>query len=256
MTIKDLLKLLYNLSLSINNGKIFLVGGLPRDRVLGITEKTFEDIDLTTGDTSVKQLAVSFAEELKKYFPIVSKQALDGHVSIFLPNFKFDFSSNFIVPDIDNILYKKGILHPTEMQREIYSRDFFCNTLLMSLDLKRIKDLTHQALDDIHHKIIRTCLSPDLTFMYNPNRLIRSVYLSAKLDFDVDPLAVQWIKKNPQYLTKCESKYLAKNIDKALLYNPDRTIYLLNKMNIWNYIPITQALYPYFAKKAISEEIK
>ena len=70
---------------------------------------------------------------LNKKYNITRKVMDDGHSSIFLGNLKIDFSSNFIVGNIDELLNNIGISNPTNMQREIFSRDFTCNSLLMCI---------------------------------------------------------------------------------------------------------------------------
>ncbi len=256
MDTKGLLKLLYNVAIDKGISRPLLIGGLPRDKVLGIIKQSIQDIDITTG-SQTSLLAKEFYTIIKQFFPAVFKTAQDGHSSVFIGSgkntIKIDFSSNFLIPNIEAILQKKGISHPSEMQKEIYSRDFNCNTLLMTLDMKHIKDLTNQGLKDIHSKKINTCLSPDLTLKYNPNRIIRVIYLSSKLDFDVNPNIIEWISQNKEYIVKLDKSYLSKNIDKALQHNADRAIWLINKMDLWGYLPITSKLYPYFAKKSISE---
>lgn len=245
MDIKQILKLLYEVSVSKGLSHPFICGGVPRDRILGIINSHFNDIDITTGSNDVSQLAKEFSIVLKNKIPLITKQNNDGHISIFMKDLKIDFSSNFKIPNISNILLNKNI-EPTELMQELYSRDFFCNTLLMSLDFRKIKDLTGEAIKDINNKLIRTCLSPDLTFRYNTNRIIRVLYLAAKLDFEVSEDIIEWVNKNPTFILKSTSEYNAKNIDKALLKNPIKTIELINKMNIWKYIPITKNLIPYF----------
>jgi len=248
MSLKMLLKLLYEVSIKEGTSPPLIVGGLVRDRVLGNLKKSFNDIDITTGDATVFNLAKAYSIELREHMPLLVKSATDGHVTIYLKDFKIDFSSNFRTPNIDKILKIKGIENPSNIEKELYSRDFFCNTLLMSLDFKRVKDITGEAIKDLENKVIRTCLTPELTFKYNTNRIIRVVYLSAKLGFDVDPKAIEWIKNNPQYILQSEESYLSKNINKSLTLDADRTVYLINKMNMWKYIPITEELAPYYNK--------
>jgi tRNA nucleotidyltransferase/poly(A) polymerase len=256
MSLKLLLTLLDDVATESGTSQPLIVGGLVRDRVLGNLQKSFNDIDITTGDKTVFNLAASYAMELRKQMPILVKNTRPrdhapedpGHISIYLKDFKIDFSSNFRTPNIVQILQIMGIENPTEMKQELYSRDFFCNTLLMSLDFKRVKDITGQGIKDLENKIIRTCLTPNLTFKYNTNRIIRVVYLAAKLGFDVDPKIIEWIKHNPEYIMQSEKSYLSKNINKALSLDADRAVYLINKMNMWKFIPITEALVPYYSK--------
>lgn len=248
MKLKEVLSLIDKLHIHSGTSEVYLCGGIPRDKILGLIGNKITDIDLTTGDKTIKNLAKEVSIELSKKYQIVSKTAADGHTSLYVGDLKLDFSSNFLVPNIDNILLQKGIKNPTDLQKETYSRDFTCNSLLMTIDLKKIKDITGEGFRDIKGKIIRTCLDPDITFKHNTNRIIRVIYLSAKLGFDVDEKIIKWIKENPEYIRKSESSYLSKNIDKALSYNPETVVKLLNETNMWDYIPITENLQPYYQK--------
>src|SRR5271170_496004 len=158
MKLRDLLTLMYKIHTDRGVSLPYVTGGTPRDKLLGIIKKEVSDLDITTGDKTIHNLAVEFALELKKKYTIESKQMDDGHTSVFIGDFKVDFSSNFEAPNIDELLYKKGIKNPSDMQREMFSRDFTCNALLMTLDLKKIKDPTKLGLEDIKKRLLKTCL--------------------------------------------------------------------------------------------------
>lgn len=229
----------------------FIVGGTPRDKVLNKL-KEISDLDITTGDKSIDYLSKELSISLGKKFKLDFRKAVDGHTTIELGNLKMDFSSNLNSPNIDEHLKKIGIVNPTEMQKELFSRDFTCNTLLMTLDLKTITDPTGLAFKDIDAKIIRTCLDPDVT-LREKNRVIRVIYMAAKLGFEIDPNIIAWVKKNPDYLRLTSVKTLEEKLTKAMDYNPDRTLQVLEQMGLSNYVPIAQKLYP---KQNQSNDIK
>lgn len=225
-----------------------ICGGLVRDIVIGHVVAKHSDLDITNGDATIKNLAEEFAVSFGKKYSVKKSVAEDGHVSIYLDNFKIDFSSNFLVPDIDNILSGMGVESATPMQKEIYSRDFTCNALLLSLDLKTVSDPTGRGLEDIKKKVIKTCLDPKLTFAFNVNRIPRIIYMACKLGFEVDPAIISWVRNNPKYVSQCKAKYIAEKIEKAMQYNSERTISLISQMNLWNLIPISVELQPYYQK--------
>jgi len=252
MKLRDLLSLIKKVGDANGIPNCFIVGGTPRDKMLNLLKPDeLNDLDLTTGNKLIHNLATEVNIELKKHYNIEVKKADDGHTSVVFPGnqFKLDFSSNFIIPKINLHLHQLGIKNPTDLDREMFSRDFYCNTLLMTLDLKKIKDPTHQGIKDIKNKIIRTCLDPDTTFRYNTNRIIRVVYLSAKLDFDVDPEIIKWISENKDMVRLSPDGYLKKNLDKAMKKNPERAVAVINATNLWDAIPITEELQPYYAKR-------
>ncbi len=213
----------------------YIVGGIPRDKLLKRHNK-FEDVDITTGDDGVKHLAKEVAVRLNKYVTGYTIMA-DGHARVKFGDLKVDFSSNFMVPGIGYLLKKEGVDDADEMQKEIYSRDFTCNTLLMSMDLKTIKDPTGLAVSDVDSRLIRTCLSPRLTLGYDHKRVVRAVYLAAKLDFNLDPDIVEWIKEHPESVKTVSDDYISKKLFKAMSVNREGTLRLLKELELWELLP-------------------
>lgn len=247
MKLRELLDMMTSISDKIGTSTPMICGGTPRDRYLDHLEN-ISDIDITTGDKSVDYLSQEFALALQKNYNVNRKTMDDGHSTLFIGNLKVDFSSNFNVPNIENILNKQGIVKPTEMQKEMYSRDFTCNALLLSLDLKNLIDPTHKGFKDIKDKIIRTCLDPQTTLTTNKNRVIRAVYLASKLDFDIDPSIINYVAANPQTVKISTDKALSDKLNEAFKRDADKAAYFLGKMNLWHYVPITEVIYPYYMK--------
>jgi tRNA nucleotidyltransferase/poly(A) polymerase len=247
MKLRELLNLIQQTAVDNGIPQPMITGGVPRDKLTGVLKTEIADVDITNGHSSIHNLAQEVSIELKKNYDITIKKMDDGHSSVIFPGdkFKLDFSSHFLIPRIDLYLHQLGIQDPTDMQREAFSRDFYCNTLLLTLDLKKIKDPTHQGIKDIKNKIIRTCLDPNTTFRHNTNRIIRVIYLSAKLDFDVAPEIISWISEHKDMVRLSSDHYLTKNLDKAMAKNQERAVWLINKMGLWDVIPITSALQPY-----------
>lgn len=226
----------------------FICGGTPRDKYLKRLDNV-NDLDITTGDKTVHALAKDVSKVLGSKYQINMKVADDGHVSLNMGDLKIDFSSNFITPGIEKILAAKGIKNPTDMQKELYSRDFTCNALLMSFDLKTIIDPLNQGLKDIKAKKIVCCLDPSITFTSNKNRVVRAIYLAAKLGFEVDEKIIKWVKEHPEVIRFGSEKSLTQKLNKALDYDINKTLRLLTEMNLWNHIPINERLYPYYVKR-------
>lgn len=246
MRLSELLSLIDNVAKSKRISAPFVCGGVPRDRVLQRTND-LTDVDLTTGDKSIHMLAKEIATKLQS--PQVNYVVMpDQHSRITIGDFKLDFSSNFIVPQIDNILSSAGISKPTAMQREVFSRDFTCNSLLMSMDMKNIMDPTGSGVNDIQKKHIKTCLSPAITLGLDNKRIVRILYLAAKLGFEVDEQIIKWVKSNPSSLSNVKQQYLSKKLQKALNYNEETTLKLLDKMGLWSYVPPLPSLLPYMSR--------
>ena len=151
----------------------YIVGGLPRDKVMGKIEN-IDDVDITTGSDKSNYLSKLVYYYISKSFPDASfKEMDDGHSTVHVNNIKLDFSSNFISPQVDVALKKAGIANPTSLQKEMFSRDFTCNTLLMTMDLKKVLDPTTMGIQDIKNKIIRTPLPPEITLGNDNKRIVR-----------------------------------------------------------------------------------
>jgi Poly A polymerase head domain len=231
-----------------------ICGGVARSKAMDLLNRDkkpmdISDLDVTTGDAGVHSLAKLFVTELSKKYEVSSKSMDDGHTSVFIGDFKVDFSSNYIVPNIDKILADRGIKNPSVLQKEMFSRDFTCNSLLLSLDMKKLKDPLKVGINDIKNKIIKTCLDPHTTFTSNTNRIIRVVYLSAKLGFDVDEEIISWITQHRSLVSLSSNQYLSSNLNKAFKYNQERTIEILNKTNLWTVIPVTDQLLPFYKQR-------
>jgi tRNA nucleotidyltransferase/poly(A) polymerase len=200
------------------------------------------DLDITTGDETVHFLSKEVNMMLNRVMKVHYKKGVDGHSSIMLGNLKVDFSSNFNDLHIDEYLKQKGIEKPTPMQKEIYSRDFTINTFLMDFNLKNIQDPTNQGLKDLKNKMINTCLAPEVT-LKEQKRIIRAIYLAAKLDFNISPEIINFIKNNSVINDPAVTEgFLTEKLSKAMSYNANKTLQLLQEMNLKQYIPIAEKL--------------
>jgi len=225
----------------------YICGGTPRDKYLKRVNE-IADLDITTGDGTVDYLSQEFELRLRKTYNVTRKTMSDGHSTIFIGNLKVDFSSNFMVPNIDSYLARLRIHDPSNMQREMFSRDFTCNSLLLDFNLKDVRDPTHMGFKDLDKKIIRTCLPPEVTLTSNRNRVVRAIYLACKLGFHVDDSIIKFVVKNPEVIKISTDKVMIEKLNDAFQRDPDRASFLLTKMNLWNYIPITEKVHPYYMK--------
>lgn len=247
MKLHELLDMMLETSTKIGVAAPMICGGVPRDRFMDRLDN-IADIDVTNGEKTIDYLSQEFYNLLGKKYNVKRTTALDGHSTIFLGSFKMDFSSNFNVPGIEQMLIKQGIKAPTDMQKEMFSRDFTCNALLLDFDLKNVVDPTHQGFKDIKARVIRTCLSPEITLTNSKNRVIRAVYLAAKLDFNLDPAIIAYVQKNPEVVKVSTNKVMIEKMNEAFKRDPDKASHLLTQMNLWNQVPIPEAVVPYYQK--------
>lgn len=244
MKLIDALNLLSQIAKEMGTSTPYICGGTPRDKVMG-RPMVVEDIDLTTGDQSIHILARELARRSGGNY----KEMPDGHSQLILNGLKLDFSTNYIEPGVDSMLINAGLLNPSIMQQELYSRDFTCNSLLMTIDLKKILDPTGLGFQDIQSKILRTCLPAKITLGSDPKRVARVIYMATKLNFNVDQEIIDWVRKNPQSIVPDgNSEYTTKKINQALDYDSNMVVNLINTMGLWSYVPPSERLMPYISQ--------
>lgn len=246
MVLKELLNTIQEIAAKEGLSPPMIVGGMARDKVLNRITK-LPDIDITTGDDDSNYLGRAVAQHYNlegdsyKVFD-------DSHAQAIIAPFKIDFSSNFKAPGIRGMLKKAGMKNPTPMQEELYSRDFTCNAMLLTMDLKTVKDPTGLGMPDIKKKILRTCLPAKIALGESPKRIARVVYLAAKLGFSIDEEIRQWIINNPDRIKEGGDKYNIQKLQQAMKYDESRTVRLLDTMKLWQHVPYMDSLAPHMAR--------
>lgn len=235
MKLSELLSAIEKTANNRGLSKPYIVGGVPRDKLLHRSED-INDVDLTTGDGTIHYLG-RHVSQMVIGSSVSFRTMNDGHSSLKIGDFKLDFASNFKTPGIIGILKRAGISNPTDMLQELYSRDFTCNTALLELDLKTITDPTGLAIPDIKSRILKTCLSPEITMGYNNKRIVRVVYLAGKLGFEVDEELKDWIKENTHLMQNIKPDYITKKLSKGMKYNPHLVVSLLKELGLSEYTP-------------------
>lgn len=238
MKLKELLSIVKTSADENQLSQPFIVGGFPRDMILKKIDD-IRDIDITCGDDSSTKLGPIL---VKKLPGSVLNTFNDGHSRLVYGKISLDFSNNFRIPNIDSILQKEEVEYSKPIYEEVYSRDFTANALLMPTDLSNIVDITNRGITDISKKILDTCLAPEITLHYDPKRIVRVIYLCAKLGFTPSERIIVWTQKNANMLSKVNNFFMKNKINKALVYDKNLTIDLVRKMNLSNYLPKSEAM--------------
>lgn len=161
-------------------GRLYLVGGIVRDRILGLP--TEEDIDIVLeGDAS--QLAdFLFDAGITDHKPVVFPRfgtamvTISGHQVELVSARSESYASDSRKPEVA----------PATLQEDVFRRDFTINTLLENLHTAERLDLTGQGLCDLEKGIIRTPTNPLVTFEDDPLRMLRAVRFAARFGFHID----------------------------------------------------------------------
>jgi len=220
---------------------LYVVGGFPRDIVFdfGVDEET--DLDVTEKNGNAFDLAFFVAAKYGLPDPIIYESSGTALITLESGR-KVEFHNAYYnVPHIVDELFLKKI-EPTPINKDVFSRDFTINTLLLDPKSLRIFDLTEMAIHDIENKILRTPLSPMKGFAVNPKNILRGVRFKAqfglKSDSEYDlavkknlPALIYWLQAHPN------SKMVQSTVEKAFEYNPEIAYEEFDKIGIIKFLP-------------------
>lgn len=232
MELKQLLAIISDLAKIYKIKKPYIVGGVPRDIYLKISNIKTTDIDITTNSNDSLRLGVLLADKINEVFDLSD----DGHITVFSKTYDVDFSSNFVSEDV--VKYLNGKYKGFE---EAFSRDFTINTLHQDLTTGKIYDPTKQGFRDIKNKLIRTPVPPEITLTDDPRRVYRAINLAARYGFRIAPDLVRFVRENKDLFSSKNIKdnYAILKINKALEENEDLTIELLKEMDLFKVAPLS-----------------
>jgi len=167
---------------SQNGYLAYIVGGYPRDSLLGIKTK---DIDICTNAKPVEIMELFDTEAISdvKY----------GSVKVIYKNYKFDVTT--FRKDIKYEDNRKPIKikYIDDLKKDLLRRDFTINTICIDKDGNYVDVLN--AKEDIDNKIIKTVGNPRYRLKEDSLRILRAIRFASILDFDIDEKTRNYIVK-------------------------------------------------------------
>lgn len=170
---------------------VYVVGGYVRDIFL---ERPSNDIDFVTIGSGI-ELAEKVAESLGRrkslsvYANYGTAQVRAGHLELEFVGARRESyhreSRNPIVED--------GTLEDDQNRR-----DFTINAMAICLNSDRYGELVDPfgGVVDLHNRLIRTPLNPDITFSDDPLRMMRAIRFATQLDFTIEAETFEAIIRN------------------------------------------------------------
>ena len=213
------------------DGNTFIAGGYVRDLIL---KNENNDLDIAV---SLPQGGIKLAEFLHKNKiaskPVVFKQF--GTALAIINRHKIEFVMT------RNESYRKGNRKPSTspgtLKEDIYRRDFTINSMIMNIMTGEILDLTGKGIKDLENKIIRATSDPDFIFQDDPLRILRAIRFSNRLDFKIESITAQAMKRDSFELTSISWERKRDEFLKILLSNtPQKGIDLLYEFGLVKYI--------------------
>jgi poly(A) polymerase len=100
-------------------------------------------------------------------------------------------------------------------EQDAFRRDFTVNALFYDIATLSVIDYTG-GLEDLKAHVIRSIGDPNVRFEEDPVRMLRAVVLAARLDFTIDPLAVEAIRRHASLIAKASQARLLEEFYKIL----------------------------------------
>ncbi len=195
-----------------DNLPTYVIGGYVRDSILGRQSK---DIDIVVVGSGI-ELARKVAKEtgpgttlsLFKSFGTAMLKFEDSEIE-FVGARKESYRRESRKPIVEN-----GTLEDDQSRR-----DFTINTLAIGLHKKQYGQLIDpfDGLSDIKNKIIRTPLSPDITFSDDPLRMLRAIRFAARLDFEIEKETLEAIHRNRERTGILSRERITDELNKILM---------------------------------------
>ena len=177
----------------VENIKVYIVGGVVRDLILG---KEIQDIDLMVeGD------GILFAKKLASKIGVKKIVPFEKFGTAFIPNKSIQIevaSSRAEQYDLKSRSPSKIVF--TNLEEDLKRRDFKINAMAVDINPKRYGELydPFNGINNLNKKILCTPLDPDKTFSDDPLRMMRAAYFASKLNFKIDNNCRESIKQNAE----------------------------------------------------------
>ncbi len=208
----------------------YVIGGFVRDFLLERNRKA-TDIDVVTVGSGI-QLAKAVANLLPTK-PKVQIFKTYGTAMLKYQDMDIEFvgaRKESYTEDSRNPQVEAGTLADDQNRR-----DFTINALALSLnehDYGRLLD-PFNGIDDLRNGIIKTPLSPDITYSDDPLRMMRAIRFATQLNFTIEQESLHAITRNAKRLAIITRERIVEELHKILLSDkPSIGFRLLEQTNL------------------------
>lgn len=162
-------------------GRLFLVGGAIRDRILGRAERT--DVDIVVVGDALEVADLLHSAGISDHRPVVYPRF--GTARVQVSGVAIELAS--ARSESYDAASRKPEVRPASLREDVLRRDFTINTLVEDIHHGGVQDLTGMALADLNARLIRTPRSPSRTFADDPLRMLRAIRFAVTLGFAIEP---------------------------------------------------------------------
>lgn len=212
--------------LNSNSFEAFIVGGAVRDYLLGSDSN---DIDITTNAT-YKDICRIFNNVLNEGEKYLSCRVIYDGIEFEITSFRKDISYT-------DHRHPVTVLAPT-LEEDLKRRDFTINALAMNSKYEII-DL-FDGKKDLDNKLIKTIGEANVRFDEDCLRVLRALYFSSKLNFDLDQDILDSFKNN--HIKFLKQEYIKNMIFKMFSLNSKKGLEYIVKYDVLRDFPFWQEL--------------
>lgn len=192
-------------------GRLYLVGGIVRDKVLGLSVE--EDIDIVLEGDAAFLAEFLFNKGVTDYKPVIFPRFGTAMVTVSGQQVELvSARSESYAPES-----RKPDVVPATLFQDALRRDFTINTLMENLHTGEILDLTEKGMIDLKEGIIRTPTDPLITFEDDPLRMLRAIRFAVRFGFRIDDETYTAISRKSHRLKIISKERIRDEFTKMLL---------------------------------------
>ena len=212
--------------LSEHNYESYLVGGYPRDLILG--RKT-NDIDICTSATP--------KEILEIFDDVIVSDMQYGSVVIVYKGCKFDTTTFRKEIKYESNRKPVKIKYIKDIKKDLLRRDFTINTLCIDKDGNLLDILNIRS--DLDNKLLKTVGNPRYRIKEDSLRILRCIRFATILEFDIEKKTYYYLGKYGYLLKKLSMERKKEELDKIFSSkNKERGRRLILDLNLTNVLGI------------------
>ncbi|MBD5207030.1 MAG: HD domain-containing protein [Bacteroidales bacterium] len=191
--------------------EVYVVGGYVRDIFLN---RPSSDIDFVTVGSGV-ELAEKVADALHRR-KALTVYATYGTAQVKSGDLELEFVGarrESYHRESRNPIVEDGTLDDDQKRR-----DFTINAMAICLNKDRFGELVDpfNGIVDLHNRIIRTPLDPDITFSDDPLRMMRAIRFASQLDFTILPETFEAIRRNRERISIITKERINEELSKIM----------------------------------------
>jgi putative nucleotidyltransferase with HDIG domain len=194
-----------------NNIEAYAIGGFVRDIIL---KRNNYDIDIVCVGSGIL-----LAKKVAKYLHINNFAVYSnfGTAMFKYKNMQIEFVG--ARKESYNRSSRKSIVENGTFEDDQLRRDFTINTLAISLNKSTFGKLINylNGYEDIHRKIIKTPVDPNITFSDDPLRMLRAIRFATQLNFNIETNTFEGIKNQKERIHIISQERIRDEINKILL---------------------------------------